>query len=280
MGTLYAEVIGDPVSHSKSPLIHRFWLEKIGRAGDYRAARVSAGGLARHLESRRLDPFWRGCSITAPLKREAAALLGDPTGVCAWIGAVNCVFRGALGLVPANSDIAGIDEALTGVRLHGEKICLIGAGGAATATLCYLLGRNPAAIALIARDTVKAGQLRDRVPAVSRPLVEVVPLAEARSWIADASLIVNATPMGMDGGPAVDPILLESVAAASPGATMFDMVYAPAETPLLRTASRRGLKCISGLQMLVGQAAPAFETFFGAAAPRDHDSELIALLAR
>jgi shikimate dehydrogenase len=279
MGISYAEVIGDPIGHSKSPLIHKFWLEKTGRAGDYRAVRVPAGGLPAYFERRRADPFWRGCSITAPLKREAAALVGDPTGICSWIGAVNCVFRGALGLVPANSDVAGVDSALAAVRVEGGTVCLIGAGGAATAALCYLIGRRPGAITMLARDPDKARMLRDRVPPSARALIEVFPLSDAESAIASAALIVNATPMGMDGGPPIAPSLLDGLAAASAGATMFDMVYAPPETLLLRAARERGLACISGLDMLVGQAAPAFETFFGVPAPREHDSELLELLA-
>ncbi len=278
MGIPYAEVIGDPIGHSMSPLIHKYWLEKTGGAGDYRATRVAAGGLAAYLERRRSDPYWRGCSVTAPLKREAAELLGDPTGICSWIGAVNCVFRSALGLVPANSDIAGIDSALAGVRLEGEKISLIGAGGAAASALCYLIGRRPGAIDLIARDPAKATKLRGRVPSSTRDLVEIVPLAEAQSSVGSASLIVNATPMGMNGGPPIAPALLEGVSEAKAGATMFDMVYAPAETELLSAARERGFACISGLAMLVGQAAPAFETFFGRPAPREHDSELMELL--
>jgi shikimate dehydrogenase len=278
MGTPYAEVIGDPISHSKSPLIHKFWLEKTERAGDYRAERVAAGGLSAYFERRRADPYWRGCSITAPLKREAAYLLGDPTGICSWIGAVNCVFRGALGLVPANSDVAGIDAVLSSAALEGEKICLIGAGGAATAALCYLIGRRPGAISLVARDPAKAQLLRDRAPASARAMIEVVPLAEAVSAVGSAALIVNATPMGMDGAPAMASSVLDGLAAANAGATAFDMVYAPAETLLLRRARERGLTCIGGLEMLVGQAAPAFETFFGTPAPRKHDRELLELL--
>jgi shikimate dehydrogenase len=278
MGVPYAEVIGDPIGHSKSPLIHRFWLEKTGCSGDYRSTKVEGGGLPAFLERRRADPFWRGCSITAPLKREAAALLGDPTGICSWIGAVNCLFRGALGLVPANTDFAGIDSALAGTRIQDERICLIGAGGAASAALCYLIGRGPAAIALVARDPDKADSLRRRVPASVRDLIGIVPFGEAGSPVRTASLIINATPMGMAGGPFVAPPLLEGVAGAKAGATMFDMVYAPAETPLLRAARDRGLSCVGGLEMLVGQAAPAFETFFGVKAPRQHDPELLELL--
>jgi shikimate dehydrogenase len=279
MGIPYAEVIGDPIGHSKSPLIHNYWLQKTGLAGDYRSTLVSAGSLSVHFERRLADPCWRGCSITAPLKREAADLLGDPTGICSWIGAVNCVLRGSLGLVPVNSDIAGLDEALAGVRLDGATISLIGAGGAAAAALCYLIGRRPGAIILLARDPDKAGTLLNRVPTAARSRVRVCGSAQSGPAIRASSLIINATPMGMEGGPPIAPSLLEAVAGAKDDATILDMVYAPAQTHLLRAARQRGLRCVSGLQMLVGQAAPAFESFFGRPAPREHDSELLGLLA-
>jgi shikimate dehydrogenase len=281
MGRPYAEVIGDPIGHSKSPLIHGFWLEALGLAGDYRAVQVPAGGLASYLESRRGDPFWRGCNVTAPLKREAAELLGDPTGICAWLGAVNCVFRSPLACaVPANTDLAGIAEALDGVKLEGEKACLIGTGGAAMAALCYLLGRHVGTVSVLARDRTKAEALCRLVPKPQAASLAPAGLEQAAAAVGGARLVVNATPMGMRGGPAPRPEIVDALAGAlGPDASVFDMVYSPPETALLAAARARGAHCIDGLTMLVGQAAPAFETFFGAPAPRARDPELRARLA-
>jgi shikimate dehydrogenase len=281
MGRPFAELVGDPVSHSLSPAIHRYWLEELGLPGDYRSARVAAGGLAAYFEARRRDPFWRGCNVTAPLKREAAALLGDPTGVCAWLGAVNCVFRSPLGAVPANTDLAGIAEALAGARLRGAKACLIGTGGAAAAALCHLVREEAGSVSILSRDKKKAAALARLVPASSPTRLAPEPYENAPAAMAGAALIIHATPMGMTGGPQVPPEIEEALAAeAAPDTMFFEMVYAPVETRLLAIARERGARCIDGLAMLIGQAAPAFAFFFGAAAPRERDSELRERLSR
>jgi shikimate dehydrogenase len=279
MGRPFAEVIGDPVAHSKSPAIHAFWLEAAGLAGDYRAVRVPSGGLRAYFEQRRRDPFWRGCSITAPLKREAATLLGDPTGVCAWLGAVNCVFRSPLGPVPANTDLTGIAEALAGISLEGRKACLVGSGGAAMAALCWLVRAGASKVAIVSRDARRAGALAGLAPTSSVTTISAVSYDDARSAISEAALLIHATPMGMDGGPPMRSGLIGSLDSLADGATVFDMVYAPAETELLRVTRARGLNGVDGLSMLIGQAAPAFELFFGAPAPRARDSELRERLA-
>ena len=271
----YAEVIGDPIAHSKSPLIHRFWLDKIGHAAEYRATRVTARQLPQYLGQRRADPYWRGCSVTAPLKRLAAAAIGDPTGVCASLGAVNCVVRTPLGCtISANTDIAGLVEALAGVSVAGGKACIIGAGGAAWTALCYLVQHRVDEIAVIARDAAKAGTMRQIL--ARPPAFEVHGLADAALAMRGAGLVINASPLGMTGAPGMPQPLLDALPA---GATLLDMVYAPVETELLAAARAKGMTAIDGLAMLVGQAAPAFELFFGAPAPRQYDAELRALLA-
>ena len=281
MGRPYAELVGDPVGHSLSPAIHGFWLEALGLAGDYRATRVTTGGLRAYFEARRRDPFWRGCNVTAPLKREAAALLGDPTGICFWLGAVNCVFRSPLAPVPANTDLVGIAEALAGVALRGESVCLIGNGGAAAAALCHLVREGAGEVRILSRDPANAAALARLVPPSSATSLAPYPFERAAAAMADSALVVHATPMGMKGGPPIRPEIEQALdGAAGPGMTVFDMVYAPAETPLLAAARARGAGCVDGLAMLIGQAAPAFGLFFGASAPRERDSELRAHLAR
>lgn len=279
MGRPYAEVIGDPIVHSKSPAIHNFWLEALGLGGEYRSARISTGGLGAYLRQRSGDPFWRGCNVTAPLKREAAALLGDPTGVCGWLGAVNCIFHSPLAPLPANTDVAGVGEALRGIDVKGARICLIGSGGAARAALCWLVGQGASEVAILSREAGKAEALTRLVPTDGRTRLEPGTYERAGDALAGAALIVHATPMGMTGGPPVRPELATALAeAAGPDTIFFDMVYAPSETELLRNARERGAACIDGLSMLIGQAAPAFQLFFGAPPPRERDSELRALL--
>jgi shikimate dehydrogenase len=157
MGVPYAEVIGDPIAHSKSPLIHKFWLEKLGLEGDYRAERVQPGQLKADLDRRRADPFWRGCNVTAPLKTRAASLVSDPTGLSARIGAMNAVFRSPLGhcSLGANTDMIGIAAALGEAAAPGQRACVIGAGGAARAALEYLRLRGASDVHLIVRDIAR-----------------------------------------------------------------------------------------------------------------------------
>ena len=281
MGRPYAEVVGDPIGHSKSPAIHGFWLEALGLAGNYRATRVAAGGLGAYLKERSRDPFWRGCNVTAPLKREAAALLGDPTGVCGWLGAVNCIFHSPLAPLPANTDVAGVGEALRGIDVAGAKICLIGSGGAARAALCWLVGQAAGEVTILSREEGKAVALAGMVPTGGETRLTAGTYEKAGEALSGAALIVHATPMGMTGGPPVRPELAAALGeAAHAGTIFFDMVYAPAETELIRIARAGGATCIDGLTMLIGQAAPAFTLFFGARPPRERDSELRALLTR
>ena len=279
MGRPYAEVIGDPIGHSLSPAIHNFWLEALGIGGEYRSARVPSGGLGDYIRKKSRDPFWRGCNVTAPLKREAAALLGDPTGVCGWLGAVNCIFHSPLAPLPANTDVAGVGEAIRGVDVKGAKICLIGSGGAARAALCWLVGQGAAEVTILSREAGKAEALTRLVPTDGRTRLRPGSYGQAAAALAEARLIIHATPMGMTGGPPVRPELAGALAGtAGPDTIFFDMVYAPAETELLAVARDKGATCIDGLAMLIGQAAPAFQLFFGAPPPRDRDSELRALL--
>jgi shikimate dehydrogenase len=270
MGILYAEVIGDPIAHSKSPLIHKFWLEKLRMAGDYRATRIAARELPAYLANRCSDPSWRGCSVTAPLKQEAARLALDPTGICSRIGAANAIFRSPLGCgIGANTDIIGVASALGAPGLPWHRACVIGAGGAARAILEYLRASNAAQVSLIVRDVAKAAPVHGLVHSFSA-------CADA---LAGADLVVNATPLGMGGTDPMPSAVLDALEKTQDQALIFDMVYSPVQTPFLRHAAQLGRRTVDGLAMLIGQAAPAFALFFGRPPPREHDAELRELLA-
>lgn len=260
MGVAYAEVIGDPVGHSLSPAIHRFWLEKLGLRGDYRSTRCTARELPRLLGQRCADPFWRGCSVTAPLKAPAAKLVVDPTRICTRLGAANAVFRSPLGCgVGANTDLIGVAEALGDAK--PERACIIGAGGAARAASEVLRLRG-AEVTILARNPSKIVGVRARS------------IDRASEALAGVDCLVNATPLGMAGAAEMPDSVLDALARTAENALILDMVYAPLETELLVRARAQGRKAVDGLAMLIGQAAPAFELFFGAAPPRGHDSEL------
>lgn len=277
MGTPYAEVVGDPVAHSKSPLIHLFWLERLGLKGDFRPVRLGPGGLGAYLAGRCADPFWRGCSVAAPLKEEAAEAVTDPTGLCRRIGAANAIFRSSLGCgVGANTDLHGIAAALRGGASPIGRACLIGSGGAARAALEYLRLSGAGQVAMIVRDVAAGRRLLHRFGLAG----SVHGFDDAVAAIAGADRIVNATPLGMTGRPDMPALLLEAVAESDKAAWVLDMVYAPAETALLRRARSLERRAVDGLAMLVEQAAPAFELFFGTPPPRELDGELREALER
>ena len=264
----YAEVIGDPIAHSKSPLIHKFWLDALGIAGDYRRERVTADGLADYFTRRAADPDWRGCNVTIPHKRAVLDFVEDRGGVGDSIGAVNCVLRQLDGsLIGTNSDAAGFYAPIADVDLVGKPVVVVGAGGAARAILFALSRCGVGPVTLLNRNVLKGAALLAHFGLAGDALPLDAPLPPA-------ALLVNASPLGMAGSP---PLVLD-LAPLPDDATVYDIVYAPLETPLLADAAARGLATIDGLDMLIGQAAVAFELFFDSAPPRDRDEELRGIL--
>ncbi|PZU77842.1 MAG: shikimate dehydrogenase [Sphingomonas sp.] len=264
MTQAYAEVIGDPIAHSKSPLIHGFWLEKLGIAADYRATRVAPDDLASFFAARADDPAWRGCNVTVPHKVAALDHVPDPGGLRTSIGAINTVFRDDGGaLVGTNTDAAGFVSPIAGLDLAGRPVAVVGAGGAARAVLFALARLGVGRVTLLNRTPLKGAALLAQfgLKGDALPLTARLPAA---------ALLVNTSALGMAGQPPLD----LDLSPLPDDALVYDIVYAPLETPLLAAAAARGLDTVDGLEMLVGQAALAFELFFGAAPPRDHDEEL------
>ena len=280
-GRLYAEVIGDPIAHSKSPLIHGFWLAKLGIAAGYGATHVAPDALAAFIAGRRGDPLWCGCNVTIPHKQAVMTWLDRIEAGAAAIGAANVVLPEDGGTTGYNSDAAGFLEPLRPLlaRRHLFRLArIVGSGGAARAVAHALWGEG-FTLVVVARDRAKAEAL---VAPFDPARVHVGDLAafasptdfafDDRAGILD--LVVNATSLGMAGQP---PLAID-FSHVPPGAIVYDLVYAPLETPLLAEARARGHPAIDGLAMLIGQAAVAFEKFFGQPAPRAHDAELRALL--
>ena len=283
MTAAYAEVIGDPISQSKSPAIHSFWLNKLGIEADYRAAHVTAAGLADYFAARRDDSAWRGCNITMPHKQTALAQLDAVDPQAARIGAVNTVVRGADGgLTGFNTDAPGFLEPLLPrlAETHLYRMArILGAGGAARAIVAALAGAG-FTLVLAARDPAKARAMLDELaPRGEHHAVSLDHFATPTDFAFDdraglLDLVVNASPLGMAGQP---PLVFD-FSHVPPGSVAYDIVTNPLETPLLAGARARGFETIDGLAMLIGQAAVAFEKFFGQPAPRAHDGELRDLL--
>ncbi|BAV65245.1 shikimate dehydrogenase [Sphingobium cloacae] len=264
----YAEVIGDPIAHSKSPLIHNFWLQSLGIEAEYRKTHVKPEGLAAYFLERRADPDWLGCNVTIPHKIAVMDYTDDPGGVRERIGAMNTIACETGGpLVGTNTDAGGFLQPLLRDRWKGRSATLIGAGGAARAILFALASLGVEEISIMVRDPAKGQGLLDRAGIEGRVIGMDDPLPAA-------DLLVNTSPLGMVGQP---PLELD-LAPLPDGATVYDIVYAPLETGLLKAARARGLGTLDGLEMLIGQAALAFDIFFDAEAPRERDGELRALL--
>jgi shikimate dehydrogenase len=261
----YAEVIGDPIAHSKSPIMHRYWLNQLGIEADYRPVRIPAGETRAYVAERRNDPDWRGCNVTAPLKTEVMDHLSALGPDARSIGAVNTIIHQGEGeLLGVNTDAHGALLALAG--LQPKNAVLIGAGGAARAALFALKVMQVPEVTVLNRDMIRARAALDDLEVDGR----VLPLGSAPA----ADLLINATTLGMAGNPPV-PFDLDALPA---GATVFDMVYAPVETELLARARMRGLAAIDGLTMLAEQGAMAFAAFFEGGPDQADTPELRALL--
>lgn len=273
MAVAYAEVIGDPIAHSKSPLIHTFWLRKLGLDGEYRAELVPTNGLSAYLGARYGDRAWRGCNVTIPHKQAIIAYLNEIKDQ--GVAAVNCVVPIDSRLVGYNTDVAGVEEAL-GTNAVKGPVAMIGAGGAARAGLAALRKRGAEEIRIVARDTNSAKALLREFGLSG----QTFSFAEASRALSDCDGVINASPLGMRGYPDMATSVLDALASARPRSFALDMVYAPLRTTFLERAQAEGLRPIDGLHMLIGQAAFAFRLLFGVDAPREHDADLRVLLTR
>lgn len=267
--TPFAEVIGSPIAHSKSPAIHSFWLAALGIDAAYRAREVAPDDLAAFIERRSDEPAWRGCNVTLPHKVALLDLVDDPGGVRGTIGAINTVLRQPDGtVIGTNTDAGGFAVPIAGLELTGRHVVVVGAGGAARAVLWALARLGVERVTLMNRTPLKAAGLLARFGLKG----DVVPLDAPLT--PTAALLVNTSSLGMTGQP---PLALD-LSPLPEDAVVYDIVYAPLETPLLAAARARGLAIVDGLEMLIGQAALAFELFFGQPPPRERDDELRRLL--
>jgi len=282
-GRAYAEVIGDPIAQSKSPLIHNFWLEKLGIEAEYRTCHVKPAELTAYLQTRRTDPDWRGCNVTMPHKQTVIPLLNLLDPLAARVAAVNTIVPAADGTLHGfNTDVPGFLEPLQeqlGQQHHFRMARVLGTGGAARAIVAALLDHG-VLIVLAGRDPRKAQALLDDLaPGGDHHVAELGHFVEATDFAFDdragcLDLVINASALGMAGQP---PLRFD-LSHAPPGSICYDVVTSPADTPFLRAARAAGFATIDGLAMLIGQAAAAFQMFFGQPAPRQHDAELRALL--
>jgi shikimate dehydrogenase len=264
-----AGVIGWPIAHSKSPLIHRFWLGKLGLDGDYSRFPVAPDRLGQFLAAMPAMGL-RGVNVTVPHKLLAIPHLASVSAGAAAVGAVNTILVEANGQLSGhNTDVAGISMPAADA-MAGRAVVVVGSGGAARAGVAAARQAGASLLWLLARNQAEATAIHTASGLPGGVIPWGARLPE------QTGLLFNATQLGMVGQPPLD----LDLAPLPADATVFDAVYAPLETALLRAARTRGLATIDGLAMLIGQAAEAFTLFFGAMPPRDHDDELRALLTR
>ena len=282
----YAEVIGDPIGHSKSPAIHNHWIERLGIKAHYDLCLVRPGDVADYIAERRADPLWRGCNVTMPHKQAIIASVDRLDPLARKIGAVNTVVREADGkLAGYNTDVPGFLEPLQSelARHHHFRMArIIGTGGAARAIIIALLQHNMTLV-VAGRDQAKARALLDELdPGDQHHVAPLGHFANKTDFAFDDregcfDLVVNASALGMDG----QANLRFDISHVPPGSIVYDIVTVPRETPLLKAAQEAGFRTIDGFSMLIGQAASAFELFFGASPPRDdNDAHLRRILER
>jgi len=245
---LLGGIVGNPVSHSLSPVIHNAWLEAGGVDGAYVAfAPKDAAGFEALVAAGRAGLI-AGVNVTAPFKEQAFALADEAAAAAQMTGSANIlVFED--GRVRADSaDGAGVLYALAEqapkLKLDGASVVMLGAGGAARAGAGALIEAG-AALSILNRT-------RERAEALAADLGPAVSVASDANVLEGADLVINALSVAPD----------ISLAALKPLAVVMDMTYKPVVTPLLAAARARGLTTVDGLAMLIGQAAPSFEAIF------------------
>jgi len=254
-----AGVMGFPVLHSRSPMLHNYWLKLYGFSGSYVPLEIDQ----RHLEKalRALPALgFSGCNLTIPHKVLALGMVDHVDDLARWVGAGNCcVVRPDGSLSLRNYDVFGfftsIEHEKPDWRADTGPATVLGAGGAARAIICGLLERNVPEIRLANRSLDKAQALRDEFG----PVITVVPWEERSAALAGTALLVNTTSLGMVGQPPLK-IALDDLPKK---AVVNDIVYTPLETGLLRAARKRGNTAVDGLGMLLHQARPAFRDWWG-----------------
>jgi len=279
---LRAGVMGWPVAHSLSPVLHGHWLKRYGIDGSYEAFPVRPEDLAEAISGLRRDGL-RGTNLTVPHKEAAMALVDNVDETAQRIGAVNTLFMTPDGTLNAtNTDAYGLIEniraaapdALEG-RFGGKPVVILGAGGAARAAVVGLADIGVSEIRIVNRTVARAESLAGIV-SDQDVVVRALDWEKRDEALAGAGLLVNTTTLGMEGQAPLH-INLDSLSEA---AVVNDIVYAPLETELLSAARTRGNPAVDGLGMLLHQARAGFREWFGVDPEVDDDLRNAVLAAR
>ncbi len=253
-----AAVIGHPVKHSKSPLIHNYWIKKYGLNGSYEAIDLAPENLKNGLKAL-VEEGYTGFNFTIPHKEKVIALCDILDASDEKIGAINALSIKSGKLHGFNTDgfgfLANIKTAYPDFKFDDGAAVVLGAGGAARAIISGLMDENVPEIILINRTREKAQNLADEMGGNIR----VLDWDDRSAALKNANLLVNTTSLGMNGQPALE----IDLSALPPSAMVNDIVYAPLYTDLLKSAQNNGNRVVTGIGMLIHQARPAFKEWFG-----------------
>ncbi|MEP9377053.1 shikimate dehydrogenase [Aquabacter sp. CN5-332] len=250
-------VVGHPAAYSRSPMLHGYWIKKHGIDGEYGREDVppeTAPDFFAHLATR-----YQGCNVTSPNKEIAFRAVDEADETARRLEAVNTIWFEGGRMMGGNTDAYGflsnLDEGAPGWFKSGRPVLVLGAGGASRAIVDGLLDRGVEKLWLANRTLERAEALAD----LFGPRVHPIGLGDIAGPMGEAGLIVNTTSLGMKGHEALN----IDLTPARVDAVVTDAVYVPLETPFLKAAKARGLATVDGLGMLLHQAVPGFERWFG-----------------
>ena len=254
-----AAVVGNPVDHSLSPDIHNFWLNEAGLKGVYTKKTVRDENLTDFITNAAKEGF-SGLNITVPHKEKALKACDVLSATAKELGAVNLItFKNGI-IFGDNTDgqgfIESIKEKLPNISFEKNSFAILGAGGAAKGIIHALHKNNAKKITIINRNYKKAKDLANKYKETAVPF----DLKDIKKGLNGASFLINTTTMGMRGGPAsinIDFLSFPEILCFT------DIVYNPKTTNLMKSATKSGVKVIGGIGMLVNQAVPAFQAFYG-----------------
>jgi len=254
----HACVIGWPVEHSRSPLLHGYWLKKYGIDGTYTKRAVAPEAVAGFLQSVRANGYV-GCNVTVPHKAAAYSAADEREDSAKAVSAANTLWLSDGKLVAANTDTYGymtnLSEQAPGWDRRDAPVSILGAGGAARAIVFGFLDAGVSEIRVFNRTRARAETLAQQFGSC----VKVFDWSEREAGSRDSAVLVNTTTIGMNGDGTLD----LDLAGFDPECVVSDIVYVPLETELLRKAKSQGLRTVDGLGMLLHQGVPGFEKWFG-----------------
>lgn len=290
-------VIGDPIEHSISPLLHAAVFSRVGAAAAYERVHVRPDGLNAFVQGLRTGPYC-GVNVTIPHKAAIVPLLDGLRGDALFAGAVNTVVRESAGgavntvvregagaggavregarLFGYNTDMEGLSRAVRGCGYDyaGSVVCVYGTGGAALGAAAKAASCGAKEVRIVGRGAEKTGRVAERARAAGAAKITVFGTKQASDAVSGADIMIHATPLGMKGYGA-DFEGLAFLAALPPHALVYDCVYTPAETALARAARARGLSAETGLSMLVWQGLISDTLFLRAAGFEYGDAEIL-----